>query len=390
MQLTSGGTVSLTSQNKIIFIGLTITSSWGNGHATTYRSLIRELARRGHRVLFFERDMPWYASNRDFTFSEYVEIILYKSINELKDKYVNEIETADLVIIGSYVPEGIEIGKWVIKTAHGIKAFYDIDTPVTMSRINRLQCDYLTAELISMYDLYLSFAGGPILKIIESVYGSPRARPLYCSVDPAMYHMEKNEMSYDLGYMGTFSKDRQDSLEKLLFNSALNWQSGKFIVAGPQYPECIAWPSNVVHIEHVAPPEHSKFYSSQRFTLNLTRSDMIKAGYAPSVRLFEAAACGTPIISDYWEGLDSIFELGKEILIASSSKQIVQYLNDISDTERTRIGIRAQERVLSEHTAAHRALQLEAFYTEALHSMYKNYSEGPFIKSVTGYPSKIN
>jgi spore maturation protein CgeB len=255
-----------------------------------------------------------------------------------------------------------------------------------------MKCDYLTAEMISMYDLYLSFAGGPILKVIESVYGSPRARPLYCSVDPVMYHRAKSEIAYDLGYMGTYSKDRQDSLEKLLLNPALSWKDGEFIVAGPQYPESIAWPSNVVHVEHIAPPEHSKFYGSQRFTLNLTRADMIKSGYAPSVRLFEAAACGTPIISDYWEGLESIFELGKEILIANSSKQIVEYLNDISDTERIRIGVRAQERVLSEHTAAHRALQLETLYKEALQCRHSKCSipESEILKSVSMYPSKLN
>jgi spore maturation protein CgeB len=376
--------VIFTSQYNIVILGLTITSSWGNGHATTYRGLARELAAKGHRVLFLERDMPWYASHRDLTSSNYVKTCLYRSINELKDCYADIIKKADFVIVGSYVPDGIEVGEWVITASQGITAFYDIDTPVTMTKIQRKQCFYLKAELIPMYDMYLSFAGGPILDIIESVYGSPMARPLFCSVDPEMYHVKKTDMTYDLGYMGTYSSDRQDGLNNLLLHPAALWKSGKFIVAGPQYPESIVWPENVKHIDHIAPPDHSDFYCSQRFTLNLTRSDMIKSGYAPSVRLFEAAACGTPIISDIWEGLDSIFELGEEILIASSPEHIVQYIKDLPEDERRCIGERARKRILQEHTATHRALQLETYYKEALHSrrQFCSAPEREFLKGI--------
>jgi spore maturation protein CgeB len=366
--------VEIASSYEIVILGLTISSSWGNGHATTYRGLMKELTRRGHRVLFLERDMPWYAEHRDIINTEYGEIRLYQSIQELKLKYTKEIETADLVIVGSYVPEGKTVGEWVINTTKGIAAFYDIDTPVTLSRIKREACDYISAEQISKYDLYLSFAGGSVLSILENVYGAPLAKPLYCSVDPDLYKTVVTNKNYDLGYMGTYSKDRQDLVEKLLMTPASNWKDGKFIVAGPQYPQTIVWPENVVRKDHVAPSAHSEFYSSQRYTLNLTREDMVKTGYAPSVRLFEAAACGTPIISDYWEGIDTLFDPGKEVLIAGSSEDVIRYLKEVPEDERNKIGLSAKNRVLTSHTAAHRAIELETYYKEALNYRKCNYS----------------
>lgn len=355
----------MASQYDIVFLGLSITSSWGNGHATTYRGLVKELTARGHNVLFLERDMPWYANNRDLPQPPYGKTELYRSVGDLKQRFRKEIEGAETVIIGSYVPDGVIIGEWIIETAKGIKAFYDIDTPVTLSKLLKRDYQYITPQLVGNYDLYLSFAGGPILDQIEQVFGSPMARPLYCSVSPEQYYPEKVETVFDLGYMGTFSTDRQDALNRMMILPAIKWRKGKFIVAGPQYPKKQVWPENVTHIEHIAPSGHREFYCSQKFTLNITRSDMVMAGYAPSVRLFEAAACGTAIISDYWEGLGTFFRFGEEILISSTTEHTLRYLTDVSDKERITIGESARKRVLSEHTASHRAEQLECYIKEA-------------------------
>src|SRR4051812_34221853 len=107
---------------KIIIFGLSITSSWGNGHATTYRGLVRELATRGHDVLFLERDVPWYASNRDLPNPPYGRTELYTSLLEVQEKYLADVRSADLVIVGSYVPEGIAIGEWVTSQVNGAAA----------------------------------------------------------------------------------------------------------------------------------------------------------------------------------------------------------------------------------------------------------------------------
>lgn len=349
---------------RILIIGLSITSAWGNGHATTYRGLVRELHRKGHDVLFLERDVPWYASNRDLPEPPYGTTRLYSSLDELRDRYAEEVAGADLVMVGSYVPEGIEAGRWVTAMARGVTAFYDIDTPVTLSRLAQGDLEYLSRELISAYDLYLSFSGGPILERLEREYGSPRARPLYCSFDPELYFPERRAERWELGYMGTYSDDRQPPLERLLLEPARRWAEGRFVVAGPQYPASVQWPENVERIEHLPPSAHRDFYNEQRFTLNITRADMIAAGYSPSVRLFEAAGCGTPIISDYWPGLETFFEPGREILIAETPEDTLRFVRELPDSRRREIGEQARERVLARHTAAFRAGELEGYVME--------------------------
>lgn len=353
---------------KIVFLGLSITSSWGNGHATTYRGLVRELANRGHEVLFLERDMPWYAQNRDLPKPPYGRTELYTSLEELQDRFEGEIAASDLAVVGSYVPEGAAAGKWVTSVAKGLAAFYDIDTPVTLSKLERGETEYLTPELIPRYDLYLSFTGGPILERIEREFGAPRARVLYCSADPSIYYPDDAELRWDLGYLGTYSADRQGPLNQLLIEPARQWPAGRFVVAGPLYPAELHWLPNVERIEHLSPNEHRCFYNSQRLTLNVTRADMRRAGYSPSVRLFEAAACGTPIASDYWPGLESIFEIGSEILVAQSSSDILRLLREMPAAELRAIGNKARARVLAEHTAERRACQLESYAMELLAS----------------------
>jgi spore maturation protein CgeB len=363
------------SSLDIVVLGLSITSSWGNGHATTFRGLIRELHKNGHRITFLERDVPWYASNRDLRDFSYCKTILYQDLTELREKYTSTIADADLVVVGSYVPEGVEAGNFVVETARGVTAFYDIDTPVTLAKIEKNDFEYLRPDLIPKYNLYLSFTGGPTLKRIEEQYGSPMARPFYCSFDPELYFPEKQDTAWDLGYLGTYSTDRQPPLEKLMLDAASELPGSKFVVAGPQYPEGMLWPSNVERIEHLPPSEHRKFYNSQRFTMNITRADMIRAGYSPSVRLFEAAACNTPIISDYWEGIESIFEPDKEILITRSAKETMHYLNNTTENQRQTIADNARKKVLAFHTAAHRAQELEGYYQEVLLSQNSAVSE---------------
>lgn len=369
------------SGSNIVIVGLTITSSWGNGHATTYRSLVSALAKRGHNVLFLERDMPWYASNRDLKGPFAGQVELYDSLEDLQKRFAKVIEKADLVIVGSYVPDGVQVCEWITGISKGIRAFYDIDTPVTVAKLKRGTCDYLAPRLVSEFDLYLSFAGGPIMDQLKSAFGAVLVRPLYCSVDPENYFPQETTVEYDLGYMGTFSADRQEALEHLMLVPALKMANSKFIVAGPLYPTMQIWPDNVKHVDHIAPLDHRKFYCSQRFTLNITRADMVRSGFAPSVRIFEASACGVPIISDYWEGLNDLFRSGEEILVSESSDNTVDLLKNINDNERKEIGERARKKVFTFHTADHRARELELYWYEAIksrtdHSRTGNHSKG--------------
>lgn len=345
---------------KIVFLGLSITSSWGNGHATNYRALVRELTARGHEVLFLERDKPWYAGHRDLPDSLWERTELYASVGELEE-HAAAVEAADLVVVGSYVPEGVAVAEWVLGHANGAVAFYDIDTPITLDKLRSGDTEYLSPALVGRFDLYLSFTGGPTLQVLEEEFGARRALAFYCLVDPDVYRPVGVDTPYwDLGYLGTYSDDRQPVLERMLIGPARMMGGYDFAVAGPQYPEEIVWPGNVERIEHVAPHDHPGFYASQRFTLNVTRAQMRAAGWSPSVRLFEAAACAVPVISDRWEGLDEIFKPDQEILIAESPDDVVHYLMEIGEDERSAIGARARARVLAEHTAERRCELLEA------------------------------
>ncbi|MHB0858844.1 MAG: CgeB family protein [Anaerolineae bacterium] len=285
---------------------------------------------------------------------------LYASLSDLQEHFLGPVREADLVVVGSFVPEGVAVGKWVTDAARGVTAFYDIDTPVTLAKLDRGDEEYLAPWLIPRYGLYLSFTGGPTLNRLAHSYGARNPRALYCAVDPTLYYPEQRAARWDLSYMGTFSPDRQPALEELMLRAAVEWPSGRFVVAGPQYPESMRWPANVERIYHLAPAHHRDFYTASRFTLNITRSDMVAAGYSPSVRLFEAGACATPVISDYWHGLESFFHVGDEIMVSRSAEDTLRILRTMPEDERVALGSRARQRVLAEHTAAHRAAQLES------------------------------
>lgn len=343
----------------IVILGLSLSSSWGNGHATTYRALLRGLAPLGHRVLFLERDVPWYAGNRDLPQPDFCDFALYDSVEDLQRRFGRQIAGADAVIVGSYVPDGIAVLDWVLETAQGLRAFYDIDTPVTLAALERGDNAYLAARQIADLDLYLSFTGGPLLQRLAGRYGAAAPRAFYCSVDETRYRPMPDAASrWDLGYLGTYSPDRQPALERLLLEPARRLPQLRFVVAGPQYPADIAWPANVERIEHLGPAEHPAFYAAQRFTLNVTRADMIAAGWSPSVRLFEAAACGTPIIGDRWNGLTDLLPEPEALIVADTGDAVVAALTQMDEPQRRAQADAAQRIVLSGHTGRARAAEL--------------------------------
>ncbi|HEY0437075.1 MAG TPA: glycosyltransferase [Phenylobacterium sp.] len=351
---------------KLVVLGLSLSSSWGNGHATTYRALLSAFARRGHEVLFLERDAPWYAAHRDLAEPGFCRLALYRYLDDLRGRWTDAVREADAVIVGSYVPDGVAVGRWAQATARGgVTAFYDIDTPVTLARLAAGDQEYVSREVIPGYDLYLSFTGGPTLRELESRYGARAARALYCSVDAQAYRPRTVEARWDLSYLGTYSPDRQPTLERLLIEPARRAPHLRFCVAGPQYPADIHWPANVSRLDHVPPADHPAFYAASRFTLNVTRADMIAAGWSPSVRLFEAAACATPIISDVWEGLDELFAPGREIVLAEAPETVLDALTALPEPARRAMGGAARTRILAAHTADHRAAELEVFLLDA-------------------------
>lgn len=347
---------------KIVVYGLTVTSSWGNGHATTYRALLRALARLGHSIHFVERDVEWYRNNRDLPHPDFCIVHLYDDWRAEAEALLRLSKDADAIVIGSYFPDAIAATRELVHRGVGPLFFYDIDTPITLAQLRAHgRTEYLEADLIPLYDCYLSFTGGPSLREIENTFGSPAAVPFYCSVDPDAYRpaAAEREFACHLSYLGTYAPDRQAKLTNWLDGAAALLPDRRFIVAGPQYPSTIAWQQNVDRIVHLSPRQHPAFYSSSRFTLNLTRADMIAAGFSPSVRLFEASACGAAMLSDAWPGLEDFFTPGEEILLPRDRQEVCEILTGMSDADRTRMGRRARERILAEHTSMHRARQFE-------------------------------
>lgn len=348
---------------RIVVLGLTLSSSWGNGHATTYRALLRAMAARGHDILFLERDMPWYAAHRDLVQADYCCLQFYRDLGSLEEWKVM-IAEADVVLVGTYVPDGAAVIDRVAVWASGTRAFYDIDTPVTLEALDAGDWAHLRPDQIPLFDVYFSFTGGPTLHALERDWGARKARVLHCSVDPEVYRNTSAETRWDLGYLGTYSADRQAALELLLLRPARAMPERRFVVAGSNFPPDLAWPSNVDRIEHLPPGTHADFYSSLGWTLNLTRSAMRRAGHSPSVRLFEAASCGTPIVTDAWPGLDEILRPNAECIVVHDAADIVRLLST-PDQARVQIGQAGRDRILARHTAAHRAAELEYWLSEA-------------------------
>jgi len=347
---------------KLTIFGLSITSSWGNGHASTFRALCQALHRRGHDIVFFERNQEWYQSNRDLPEPPYCEVRIFESWDEIVPNVRKELRDSDVAMVGSYFPDGVAALDEVVSSNVPVKAFYDIDTPITVSHLRQPDENcYLHRRHLAGLDVYFSFTGGPMLLELEQSLGVAFAVPLYCSVDPARHRelAPSREFKCDLSYMGTFAPDRQAKLETLLCQTARSFPRSRFIVAGPQYPLSLQWPANVERILHLSPRHHAPFYCSSRLTLNVTRREMVMAGYSPSVRLFEAAACAATIVSDSWPGLETFLVPGREVLLANGSEDVMRYLREYDGRELRRIGRAARERVLSAHTSDIRAREFE-------------------------------
>ena len=345
---------------RIVVFGLSISSAWGNGHATLLRGLFRALHSYGHEVHFFERDAPYYASHRDAESFPFVHLHLYSDWQMIAPLARRLLTRADLGMVTSYCPDGAAACELVLDSTVERSAFYDMDTPVTLDRIERGEAvPYLPKEGLGGFDMVLSYTGGKAVDRLREQLSARRVSTLYGWVDPESYARVEVSPWFesDLTYLGTYSADRQQALEELLIKPARHLPQRRFVVGGAMYPEAQSWPPNVRYYHHVAPPEHCRFYSSSPLTLSVTRASMAALGYCPSGRIFEAAACGTAVLSDWWEGLDAFFEPGKEILIARSTEDATSTLA-MDKSEIARIGARAKERTLDCHTSYIRARQL--------------------------------
>ncbi len=347
---------------RIVVFGLVVSSSWGNGHATLWRGLIGALAGRGHAVTFFERDVSYYAENRDLAELPGGELVLYPDWPDVAARARRALAEADVAIVTSYCPDALAAERLVLEAARPLAVFYDLDTPVTLAN---LEADrrpaYVGPRGFADYDLVLSYTGGRALDMLRERLGARRVVPLYGHVDPALHRpvAPVARFASTLSYLGTYAADRQASLEALFIEPARRRERDVFFIGGAQYPQEFPWTANIFFARHLPPEDHPAFFCSGRLTLNVTRAAMAAMGHCPSGRLFEAAACGTAILSDDWPGLESFFTPAEDILVARSTDEALAAL-DLDPAAVARIARRGRERVLAEHTSRHRALDFEA------------------------------
>lgn len=352
---------------RIVVFGLTISSSWGNGHATLWRALAGGLARDGHELVFFERDASWYASHRDFAFVPGGQLHLYADFESVRASAARELGRADAALVSSYCPDGPEASELVLGSKVPVRAFYDMDTPITLARIAAGErVPYLPRDGLARFDLVLSFTGGRALDALRERLCARKVAPLYGSVDPDVHGpvSPSPDFAADASYLGTYAEDRQGALEALFLEPADRLKHKRFLLGGSQYPEAFPWRANLFYVQHVAPPQHAAFYCSSPITLNVTRSPMARMGFCPSGRLFEAAACGTAVLSDAWEGLEAFFTPGSEILLARSTAEAVSILA-ASREALAAVGRAARARALRDHTGLHRARELVDHLSDA-------------------------
>ena len=345
---------------KLVVFGLTISSSWGNGHATLWRGLANALVRAGHRFVFFERDVPYYARARDLTGIEGGRLHLYSSWSDAAGLARRELADADAAIVTSYCPDGIAASELVLASPAPVRAYYDLDTPVTLERASAgEEIEYVPPSGLGDFDVVLSFTGGESLEALRRVFGARQVVALYGSADPAVHRpaTPADHCRGDLSYIGTWAANRQDALARFFLEPARRLPERRFVLAGSQYGADFPWQPNVYYLSHLPPAEHPAFLCSSPLTLNVTRGPMAAMGYCPSGRLFEAAACGVACISDRWTGLDAFFEPEREILVAHTTDDVVEAVGR-GRHDLARIGRAARERVLAEHSADSRAREL--------------------------------
>jgi spore maturation protein CgeB len=276
-----------------------------------------------------------------------------------------ELRDADAAIVTSYCPDAMGACEIVLSADNVFHIFYDLDTPVTLDALESgKSVEYIPQRGLGDFDLVLSYTGGKAIEMLRDKLGARAVEPLYGCADPAVHKPVDPVPEYRciLSYLGTYAKDRQEKLEQLFIGPARRMGLERFVIGGSMYPQEFPWLNNTWYVAHVPPERHPAFYCSSRFTLNVTRGAMAKMGYCPSGRLFEAAACGVPIISDYWEGLEKFFAPGVEIVRAESADDVITALR-MDDNERRKIAEAARERTIEENSANKRTIELENIFS---------------------------
>jgi spore maturation protein CgeB len=348
---------------RVSFYGSSLVSCYWNGAATYYRGLLRALAARGHRITFFEPGAYGRQENRDIPDPDWCRVVVWPAAPDGMARALEQGRGADLVVkasgVGVFDAE-LEAAVLGLRRADGLAAFWDVDAPATLDRVEGDPADPFAA-LIPRYDLVFTYGGGdPVVRAYERL-GARRCVPIYNALDPATHFPVPREPRFaaELGFLGNRLPDREARVDEFFFAAARALPRARFLLGGAGW-ESRPMPPNVRYLGHVGTSQHNAFNCSARAVLNVNRASMAAYGFSPPTRVFEAAGAGACLITDAWDGVEQFLEPGREILVAKDGQEVAGHLGELGPGRARAIGEAARARVLAEHTYDQRAAQVEA------------------------------
>ncbi len=352
----------MTRPLTISFFGSSLVSAYWNGAATYYRGVIRALAARGHRVTFYEPDAYERQQHRDIDDPAWCRVVVYEPTLEAMGRCLEEGARADLVVKASGVgvlDAELEAGVLARRRPASTVAFWDVDAPATLERVNGDAKDPFRA-LIPRYDVVFTYGGGPPVVRAYEALGARRCAPIYNALDPSTHHPvpPRREWAADLSLLANRLPDRERRVEEFFLRPAALLADRTFVLGGNGWQDK-RLPANVRAAGHVYTRDHNAFNCSARAVLNVARDSMARTGWSPATRVFEAAGAAACLITDAWEGVEDFLEPGREVLVARDGDEVARHLRDLTNADAAAIGLAARARVLAGHTYAHRAREVE-------------------------------
>jgi len=350
---------------NIAFFGSSLVSAWWNGACTYYRGIIRGLHELGHDVTFYEPIAFDRQQHRDIGDPDWARVVIYEAQDEAQVRAtVEQARGADVVVKTS----GVGVFDGVLEEAvlglGSYSVFWDVDAPATLSRMEGDTSDSFRA-LLPSYDLVLTYGGGEPVIRRYSALGARDCQVVYNAVDPTTHHAVAPDPRFtaDLGLLANRLPDREARIEEFFLRAATLLPDRTFLLGGNGW-EDKPMPPNVRRLGHVGTADHNAFNSTPLAVLNVTRDSMVANGWSPATRVFEVAGAAACQITDQWDGIDEFLTPDSEVLVARDGAEVAEHLSRLEPLRAKEIGEAAQKRVLSEHTYAHRAVQVDELLRE--------------------------
>jgi spore maturation protein CgeB len=362
---------------NVVLFAHSIASDWSHGNAHFLRGLLRALGRRGHRVLACERWRNWSADNliEDHGHGPIVEFAqlypdlklrTYGAWNRILEEVDEITKGADIVIVHEFnEPELVgAVGELRRRRGDFIALFHDthhraVSAPWQITRLN-----------LAGYDAILAY-GDALREIYRHEYGRDRAFTFHEAADVTTFHPRILPVEDDVVWIGNWGdEERTREIHNFLIGSATALPHRRFAVHGVRYPQdgldalgragidFRGW------IPNYRVPEA---FSRATMTIHIPRGPYLdRLPGIPTIRPFEALACGIPMISTPWRDTEGLFRVGEDFLMVDSPTAMREAIERLAgdDDLRSQIVERGLETIRARHTCDHRAEELEQIHSE--------------------------